>query len=90
MPILKLHSYEPETEPPAPLPFQSPDQSWRTAERTDEPGEEPMDSIARVEQALAGIDSKLEQLSEQADEYFEPIQLSHWISPNDDDGPHAA
>ncbi len=92
MPELKLHSYEPETEPPAPLPFRNPSQTWRT---TDPEGglphteESRMDSIAHAEQALAALDSKLGDLSEQVDEYCEPISMKSWME-DDDDGPWAA
>lgn len=92
MPFLKLHIDEPETEPPAPLPFKSDaaDQSWRQAQRADRPEEERMDSITQVEQALSAMQHKLDELEEQVDEYFEPIPMSRWMPDEDDDGPWAA
>lgn len=78
---LRLHRDEPEQEPPAPLPFGSPDRSWR---RTDE---QP-DSIEQVERALANVESRFEQLRKMADE-IEPIRMSEWLD-DDDDGPWAA
>jgi len=90
MPFLKLHSYEPETEPPAPLPFQNSPDSWRNAGRALDTQGESMDSIAHAEQALAGMQNALDSLNEQVDEYFEPIKLSRWMDDGDDDGPFAA
>jgi hypothetical protein len=90
MPFLKLHSYEPETEPPAPLPFHAPTGSWRETDRADDTEGERMDSIAHAEQALASMQEKLDELSDQVDEYFEPIKLSRWMDDDDDDGPWAA
>ena len=88
MPNLKLHSYEPETEPPAPLSFRDHSASWRQTDSHS--SEEPrMDSIAHAEQALADLDSKVADLAEQVDEYFEPIPMNRWMS-TDDDGPFAA
>jgi hypothetical protein len=49
-----------------------------------------MDSIAHAEQALASMQEKLDELSDQVDEYFEPIKLSRWMDDDDDDGPWAA
>jgi hypothetical protein len=82
MSYLKLHRDEPETEAPAPIPFNSPDRSWRNA------GKE-MDSIAQVEQALADVDRNFSSLSEQVNELPEPIRMSDWMD-DDDDGPYAA
>ncbi|MFG0298131.1 MAG: hypothetical protein ACF8K1_00810 [Phycisphaerales bacterium JB047] len=82
MPHLKLHRDEPEQEPPAPLPFTRPDRSWRSA------GEDGIDSIKRVENALADVESKFDELQRLADE-TEPLRMSDWID-DDDDGPWAA
>jgi len=91
MPFLKLHSYEPETEPPAPLPFSTATESWRSTERGSDTEEVRMDSIAHAEQALAGMQNTLDSLSEQIDDHFQPIKLSNWMdSSEDDDGPWAA
>ncbi|MCA9304222.1 MAG: hypothetical protein KC996_08875 [Phycisphaerales bacterium] len=90
MPFLKLHSYEPETEPPAPLPFSPANDSWRSAGRAPDTEGERMDSIAHAEQALAGMQNALDALNEQVDEHFEPIKLSRWMDTEDDDGPWAA
>lgn len=82
MPDLRLHRDEPETDPPAPLPFRSPDRSWRQAGTSE-------DSIKRVEQALSDVENKFAQLRELADELTDPIPLSEWLN-NDDDDPWAA
>ena len=89
---LKLHNYEPETDPPAPIPFNAPDQTWRSTEQDDELSTEEsrMDSIAHTEKALADLDAKLDDLSDQVDEYFEPISMKSWMETEDDDGPWAA
>lgn len=87
MPYLKLSRDEPETQAPQPLPFLSADRSWRGA-RVDD-GEERMDSIARVEEALSRVESTFESLSEQAQELCEPIRMADWLD-SDDDGPWAA
>lgn len=79
---LRLHRDEPEQEPPAPLPFSSPDRSWR---QTD--GQQP-DSIEQVEQALADVENRFERLRQMTDE-IEPIRMSEWLD-EDDDGPWAA
>ncbi len=87
MPFLKLHSYEPEAEPPAPLPFHA----LRENQRGPTTEEESMDSIAHAKQALEGLQEKIDDLTEQVEEYFDPIQMSLWMSVDgDDDGPWAA
>jgi len=89
MPYLKLSRDEPETQAPQPLPFQSTDRSWRSARQDQDPGEDHMDSIARVEQALGRVESTFESLSEQVEEICEPIRMADWLDANDD-GPWAA
>lgn len=85
MTYLKLHRDEPEQPaPPAPLPFRSPDRSWREA------GSDPIDSIAMAEQALEDVEQKMSQLAEQADELGASFSMSEWIDDEDDDGPWAA
>lgn len=89
MGYLKLHRDEPEQpEPPAPIPFRSPDRTWREAGGEQHGGAE-MDSVTRVEQALSRVEEKFSDLTTQVDELCEPIQLSRWID-DDDDGPWAA
>ncbi|MHA7814688.1 MAG: hypothetical protein ACX94C_14990 [Phycisphaerales bacterium] len=91
MSYLKLHRDEPEQPaPPAPIPFNAPDRSWRNAgEQPKEPIE--MDSIARVEQALSNVERRFDELKEHADELEDSFQLSNWLdSSDDDDGPWAA
>jgi hypothetical protein len=90
MPFLKLHSYEPDTEPPAPLPFNAEQQPWRDTEHGTNTEEGSMDSIANTERLLNEMQTKLDGLSEQVDEYCEPIQMSRWTNTDDDDGPWAA
>ncbi len=89
MPFLKLCKDEIEPEAPQPIPFQSPDRSWRTTDADDSTKDEPMDSIARVEEALNRVENTFDKLSEQIDEFCEPIRMSDWID-DDDDGPYAA
>lgn len=88
MPYLKLHRDEPETEAPQPFPFASSDQSWRSA-GDESLGDEPMDSIKQVEEALGRVERSFESLSEQVDEICEPIKMSDWLH-GEDDGPFAA
>ena len=89
MAYLKLHRDEPEQpDPPAPIPFRSPDRTWRQA-GGEQQGAPEMDSITRVEQALSRVEGKFDELKEQADELCEPIQISRWVD-DDDDGPWAA
>jgi uncharacterized protein YlxW (UPF0749 family) len=90
MPFLKLHSYEPETEPPAPLSFQDHQGSWREANRETNTEEESVDSISQVERALNELQGRLDGLSEQVDDYCDPIPMSNWTDTDDDDGPWAA
>ncbi|MBO6740243.1 MAG: hypothetical protein JJ916_10320 [Phycisphaerales bacterium] len=89
MPYLKLHRDEPEQpDPPAPIPFNSPDRTWRNA-GTQEAAK--MDTILRVEQALADVESKFDELKQHADELEDSFPLSRWLdSDDDDDGPWAA
>ncbi|MFG0312564.1 MAG: hypothetical protein ACF8LL_00040 [Phycisphaerales bacterium] len=89
MPYLKLHRDEPEQpDPPAPIPFNSPDRTWRSA-GTQEAAK--MDTILRVEQALADVESKFDELKQHADELEDSFPLSRWLdSDDDDDGPRAA
>lgn len=75
---LRLHRDEPETDPPAPLPFKRPDRSWRKAG-------EGIDSIKQVEAALRDFENKFEQVKEQAQELSGPIAFSDWVSDDDDD-----
>lgn len=75
---LRLHRDEPETDPPAPLPFRSPDRSWRQAGKG-------ADSIKQVEAALRDVENKFEQVKEQAQELSGPIAFSDWVSDDDDD-----
>lgn len=82
MPNLRLHRDEPETDPPAPLPFSSPDRTWRQAGGFH-------DSIRQVEDALNDVDQKFRQLREQSDELIGPISLCDWLDDGDDD-PRAA
>ena len=91
MSYLKLHRDEPELpEPPAPIPFDSPDRTWRHAGQGPSTGEE-MDSIARVEEALARVEQKFDELRENAEELSESFPLSNWLeTSDDDDGPWAA
>lgn len=91
MPYLKLHRDEIETLPPEPLPFTGLDASWRSAgnHADDDSQGDTMDSIARVEEALSRVESTFESLSEQVEEYCEPIRMSDWIEDHDD-GPYAA
>lgn len=85
MNYLKLHKDEPEKpEPPAPIPFKSPDRSWRNA------GSDNLDSIARVEQALSDVESKFDELKEHADELESSFRMAEWLGDDDDDGPWAA
>jgi len=83
MSYLKLHRDEPDQEPPAPLPFESPNRTWRQA------GDQSGDSIKRAEQALTDVESKFTDLRRQADAMSDPIQMSDWLD-DDDDGPRAA
>ncbi|MCR9074959.1 MAG: hypothetical protein NXI07_02870 [bacterium] len=89
MPYLKLHRDEPEQpDPPAPIPFNTPDRTWRSA-GTQESSK--MDTILRVEQALADVESKFDELRQHADELEDSFPLSRWLdSDDDDDGPWAA
>jgi len=91
MPYLKLTQDEPETEAPQPLPFCSPEQPWRTAgsDADHAHGDPKMDSIARVEEALNQVENTFENLSEQVEEFCEPIRMVDWLDA-DDDGPFAA
>jgi hypothetical protein len=93
MPYLKLHRDETETEtetqPPQPLPFSTAPRRFRDAGEDGTPGEEGMDSIARVEQALNRVEGNFERLSEQVDELCEPIRMADWLD-SEDDGPWAA
>lgn len=82
MSYLRLHRDEPDQDPPAPIPFTSPDRTWR------EGGEKEPDSIERAQRALSDVESKFEELRKQVDE-IEPIQMSDWLD-DDDDGPRAA
>ncbi len=86
MSYLKLHRDEPEQpDPPAPIPFRSPDRTWRSA------GTDEMDSIARVEQALARVENNFDALKEHADKLDESFRMAEWMSnDDDDDGPSAA
>jgi len=87
MTYLKIHRDEPEIQPPEPLPFDPSAKTWRS---TSEPqGEQPMDSIAQVEQALGRVENTFERLSDQVDELCEPIRMADWLE-SDDDGPFAA
>lgn len=87
MPYLKLHRDEPEQEPPAPIPFRSPDRTWRNAGEDNQT--DRADSIERVEQALADVENRFDNLREQVNELTEPIQMADWVD-DDDDGPWAA
>lgn len=91
MSYLKLHRDEPEQpDPPAPIPFSSPDRTWRSAGGRNEVGT-GMDSVQRVEQALADVESKFDELKEHADELEDSFPLSRWLDgDDDDDGPWAA
>jgi hypothetical protein len=91
MSYLKLHRDEPELpEPPAPIPFESPDRSWRQAGQGPNAAGE-IDSIARVEEALARVEQKFDELKDHAEELSDSFPLAHWLEPNeDDDGPWAA
>tara|TARA_R110002072_G_scaffold42064_9_gene117757 strand:- start:34745 stop:35032 length:288 start_codon:yes stop_codon:yes gene_type:complete len=95
MPYLKLHRDEPETQAPQPLPFDQDARNWSRAGRdagsdqTDREGDEQMDSIAQVEQALSRVENAFVSLSEQVDEICEPISMADWIDDHDD-GPYAA
>ncbi|MDF1808338.1 MAG: hypothetical protein P1U42_01445 [Phycisphaerales bacterium] len=93
MPYLKLFREEVETEAPQPLPFNASARSWRTASEAGHDsnctGEVEMDSIARVEEALSRVESNFESLSEQVEEYCQPLRMSDWLD-TDDDGPFAA
>jgi hypothetical protein len=86
MSYLKLHRDEPEQpDPPAPIPFRSPDRTWRNA------GTDEMDSIARVEQALARVENNFDALKEHADELDASFRMAEWMNnDDDDDGPWAA
>lgn len=86
MSYLKLHRDEPEQpDPPAPIPFRSPDRTWRSA------GTDEMDSIARVEQALARVENNFDALKEHADKLDASFRMAEWMSnDDDDDGPSAA
>lgn len=86
MSYLKLHRDEPEQpDPPAPIPFRSPDRTWRSA------GTNEMDSIARVEQALARVENNFDALKEHADELDASFRMAEWMNTDDDDdGPWAA
>ncbi len=96
---LKLHRDETESQSPAPapIPFDQAAGSWRQTEDLadlshtpeGEQGEEAMDSIKRVEEALNRVENTFESLSEQVEEYCEPIRLADWLN-NEDDGPWAA
>lgn len=75
MSYLKLHRDESEQpEPPAPIPFESPDRTWRNA-----------DSITRVEQALSRVEQKFDELKEHADELEESFRMAEWLGDDDDD-----
>jgi len=89
MAYLKLFRDEPETLAPEPLPFEGIERSWRSAGADHDSGEHPMDSIKQVEQALNQVEKNLETLTEQVDEYCEPIRMSDWLDTQDD-GPWAA
>ena len=89
MSYLKLSRDEPEAIAPEPLPFEPIERSWRSAGADQDPGEQPMDSIKQVEQALSQVDKNLESLSEQVDEYCAPIRMADWLDEHDD-GPWAA
>jgi hypothetical protein len=95
MSYLKLFRDEPEAIAPEPLPFEPIERSWRSAgadhdpHDSHDPGEQPMDSIKQVEQALSQVDKNLESLSEQVDEYCAPIRMADWLDEHDD-GPWAA
>jgi hypothetical protein len=84
MSYLKLHRDEPEHEPPAPIPFQRPDRTWRGTD-----ADQSIDSIRQVENALSDVESKFDRLREQAKELTEPIRMADWMD-EDDDGPYAA
>ena len=50
-----------------------------------------MDSITRVEQALARVEDKFDELKEHADELDASFRMAEWMSnDDDDDGPWAA
>lgn len=91
MSYLKLHRDEPEQPaPPAPIPFNAPNRSWRIA---GEQGKDTndMDSIARVERALSNVEQCFDELKEHADELEDSFRLSNWLDgDDDDDGPWAA
>jgi hypothetical protein len=95
MTYLKLFRDEPETEAPQPIPFRSSDRTWRSTDAqdhsTDRNGEgtDSMDSITRVENALQQVENVFENLTEQVNEYCEPIRMADWLEENDD-GPYAA
>ena len=89
MSYLKLHRDEPETEAPAPIPFQSSQRSWRQAGAQPQ-DEQEIDSIAHVENALARVDEKFDELSGQVEELLEPIPMSRWLHDEEDDGPWVA
>ncbi len=88
MVYLKLHRDEPEPEAPAPIPFRSPDRSWRMSSRTGQ--EHDTDPIAQANAALERAERNLDELSRHVDEYAQPFRLSDWRSDEDDDGPWAA
>lgn len=75
---LRLHRDEPESDPPAPLPFKRPDRSWRQAGEGE-------DSIKQVEAPLNDVENKFGQLREQAEELSGPIAFSDWLCDDDDD-----
>jgi len=89
MSYLKLFRDEPEIQAPQPLPFPSPEQSWRDAGKDDSRGEDQMDSITRVEEALSQVESTFEDLSEQVEDFCQPIRMADWLDEQDD-GPYAA
>jgi hypothetical protein len=85
MSYLKLHRDEPEQpEPPAPIPFNSPDRTWRNTESA------PTDSVTRVEEALSRVEQKFDELKEHADELDESFRMAEWLGGDDDDEPWAA
>ena len=91
MPYLKLIRDEPETQAPQPLPFPSSERPWRSAgsDADHAHGEDQMDSIARVEEALNQVENTFGTLSEQVEEFCEPIRMADWLDA-DNDGPFAA